>query len=367
MKPSTTINNTANGTNHAKSRVITKQPSILFSLESFSMHNKTEIDDKKNDENGDRKNRNLPPPLMSCIYTGMIYIICLVICEQIGRLIFHALDEYYDVLPPVLSATKATTSHNHHNDKKNQYILVRHLFVDTLSCIICATLGWYSRHESFYPIMNGTITTSTTVANNSKSGAGSTTANSHEHRLSTYMPNGFRLSLFFFSYQIKNLYDTIVWNDGPIYIFHHIFSLITAYGAMTMTCGHVYTIFFFGISEISTAILCVLANFDDEFGIVGLGEAFPLTKVICGALFVILFILCRCILWPIHSYYFCHDILSALRQDPPGTKHHRSTQTRRYWMIFFLTSLSGLSILQILWLGQIFILGQQELQKLGFI
>jgi hypothetical protein len=227
--------------------------------------------------------------------------------------------------------------------------------------------------ESFYPIMNGEFRTSASGANsngttvsskNTKSASNST----YVQRLNTYMPNGFRLSLFFFSYQIKNLYDTIVWNDGPIYIFHHIFSLITAYGAMIMTCGHIYTIFFFGISEISTAVLCVLANFDDEHGIVGLGDAFPLTKVMCGALFVVLFILCRCILWPIHSYYFCNDILSALRNDPmdPNQPHH-NVQTRRYWMIFFLTSLSGLSVLQILWLGQIFILGQQELQKIGII
>ena len=335
--------------NHTNSKVVTSptmnQPRIMFSIASFSIHNEM-IDKKK--ENGHQHKSNLSPPLMSCIFTGITYIICLIISEQMGRFLFQTLDEYYGVLPPVLSS-----SSNH--DKTNQYILVRHLFVDTLSCIICASIGWYSRYESFYPIMNGTITTTA----NTKS----TTGNSYEQRLSMYMPNGFRLSLFFFSYQIKNLYDTIVWNDGPIYIFHHIFSLITAYGAMTMTCGHVYTIFFFGISEISTAVLCVLANFDDEHGIVGLGDAFPLAKVICGALFVILFILCRCILWPIHSYYFCNDILSALRQD---TKH-RDNQTRRYWMIFFLISLSGLSVLQILWLGQIFVLGQQELQKLGFI
>lgn len=355
MGPSTTTNNSMNHTKaKVKTTAPTNQPSIMFSLESYSIHN--DIHDMKNNST----NSNLPPPIVSCIYTGMAYILCLIISEQIGRALFQTLDQN-GVLPPVLSSSSSTSNPN--SDRTNQYILVRHLFVDTFSCIICASLGWYSRYESFYPIMTGKFR----VGTSSSSSSSKTRSNgTYVKRLNSYMPNGFRLSLFFFSYQIKNLYDTIVWNDGPIYIFHHIFSLITAYGAMTMTCGHVYTIFFFGISEISTAVLCVLANFDDEHGIVGLGDAFPLTKVICGAVFVVLFILCRCILWPIHSYYFCHDILSALRNDRPQPNQGNS-QTRRYWMIFFLTSLSGLSILQILWLGQIFVLGQHELQKIGII
>ena len=338
MAPSTKTNGSAKSNGVTASNVTTtsaastNRPRIMFSVESYSIHN--DIINRKNDT----ASSNLPPPLLSCIVTGMAYICGLIISEQIGRYLFQVLDEYH-ALPTVLSA-----SNNH--DTTNQYILVRHIFVDTLSCVICAGLGWCSRNESFFPILTGTITKNST----------------YEQRLDAYLPNGFRLSLFFFSYQIKNLYDTIVWNDGPIYIFHHIFSLMTAYGSMTMTCGQLYTIFFFGISEVSTAILCVLANFDDEHGIVGLGDAFPLTKVICGALFVILFILCRCILWPIHSYYFCIDILTALRHPKPN-----NTPTRRYWMKFFLTSLSGLSVLQILWLGQIFILGQQELQKIGII
>ena len=358
MGPSTTSTNTTNANNMKNGSTIPKvktmtplthSPKIMFSIQSYSMHN--DLQDMKHNNT---TNSNLPPPIMSCIYTGMTYIFLLMLSEQLGRFVFQIFDEN-DLLPPVLSSSSSSSSSSK-PDTTNQYILVRHLFVDTLSCIICASLGWYSRHESFYPIMNGSFGNNRNISRTS-----------YEQRLNTYMPNGFRLSLFFFAYQIKNLYDTIVWNDGPVYIFHHIFSLFTAYGAMIMTCGHVYTIFFFGISEISTAILCVLANFDDEHGIVGLGDAFPLTKVACGALFVVLFILCRCILWPIHSYYFCNDILSALRNDRASPPNQRNTQTRRNWMIFFLTSLSGLSILQILWLGQIFVLGQQELQKIGII
>jgi hypothetical protein len=36
-------------------------------------------------------------------------------------------------------------------------------------------------------------------------------------------------------------------------------------------------------------------------------------------------------------------------------------------MKFFLVSLSGLSVLQIAWLGQIFVQGKQELVKAGFL
>jgi len=122
-----------------------------------------------------------------------------------------------------------------------------------------------------------------------------------------------------------------------------------------------YTIFFFGLSEISTAVLSILANFDDEFGVPGLGEALPVTKVVCGAAFVVMFILCRCILWPLTSYYFCRDMYHALKSDDPRAVY------RRGWLRFFFIALAGLSVLQVAWLGQIFTMGKQELEKAGFL
>jgi len=149
--------------------------------------------------------------------------------------------------------------------------------------------------------------------------------------------------------------------QGPEFIFHHVFSLAVAWGAMHPGTAHMYGIFFFGLSEFSTAILCILANFDDEHGVPGLGDALPMTKVVCGAIFVVLFILCRCILWPITSYYFCRDISLALKSDDPRAVY------RRGWMRFFYVALAGLSVLQVLWLGQIFMLGKQELIKVGLL
>jgi TLC domain len=130
---------------------------------------------------------------------------------------------------------------------------------------------------------------------------------------------------------------------------------------MNPGCGHFYTLFFFGLSELSTAVLCILANFDDVHGVAGMGEAFPLAKVVLGAVFVVHFIFFRCIIWPIYAYYFVTDIQAALKSDEPRAV------IRRSWMKFFLVTLSGLTILQIAWLGQIFVLGKQELQKAGFL
>jgi hypothetical protein len=38
--------------------------------------------------------------------------------------------------------------------------------------------------------------------------------------------------------------------------------------------------FFLGILEVSTAILWVLANFDDEYGVKGLRDAIPMVKLV---------------------------------------------------------------------------------------
>jgi hypothetical protein len=332
-------------TSSKNSRV--QQPRLLLSVNSYSSHgsnsststsassasssNGTGTYNSKSSSSKENNNTfsSMSPPLQSCLLTGIVFVSFLTLSEQFGRYVIYQNQHYHVLL----------------EDERNRQILARHIFVDTMSCTICAILGYMSRYESFYPIMKGTIPLA-----------------AYDQRLFTYMPNGFRLTLFFFWYQVKNLVDTILWNDGPEYIFHHVFSLITAYGAMNPGCGHVYTLFFFGLSEISTAVLCLLANFDDHHGVVGLGDAFPITKIICGAIFVVLFILCRCILWPIHSYYFCNDILHAIR----NTNDPRAT-SRRSWMIFFLISLSGLSVLQIAWLGQIFMIGKEELQKSGFV
>jgi hypothetical protein len=202
-------------------------------------------------------------------------------------------------------------------------------------------------------------TTSTSKVDDTKTGAPPPPSN-YVTRLFAYQPSGYRVALLFFVYQVKNLYDSLVWKDGFEYIFHHIFSLITAWGCLS-GMGHYYALFFFGMCELSTAIVCILANFDVDQGVPGLGDAMPLTKILIGIVFVVLFITCRCVLWPMYSYFFATDVLTALRvetQLSPG---------RKRWMKFFLVSLTGLSVLQVAWLGQIFVVAKEEFTKMGWI
>jgi hypothetical protein len=49
----------------------------------------------------------------------------------------------------------------------------------------------------------------------------------YEGRMFTYSPEAQRITLFFVSYQLKNLYDTLVWNDGALFIAHHFLALFT--------------------------------------------------------------------------------------------------------------------------------------------
>ena len=48
----------------------------------------------------------------------------------------------------------------------------------------------------------------------------------YENRLFGYHPAAARLILYFLAYQIKNTFDTIVWNDGVEFILHHVLCLL---------------------------------------------------------------------------------------------------------------------------------------------
>jgi len=264
-----------------------------------------------------------------CAVTGSAIIVLLIISEFIFNKILK--DAH-----PLLE------------DELNRQILARHVGVDVLSCCICALLGYLARDhvmDLFVPIFGA------------KEGQEKFNIAAYDKRLFTYYPEAYRLSLFFFAYQLKNLYDTIKFNDGPEFIFHHIFSMFTACAVLCSNTGGVcnyYSLFYFGLSEISTAVLCMLANFDDDNGVVGLGEAFPLFKIINGAIFIVLFILCRCIMWPLSTYYFMKDSKNAIENDVT----HKESQ--KNWIKFLLISCSLISVLQVFWLGQIIVIGKEE-------
>jgi len=230
--------------------------------------------------------------------------------------------------------------------EQNRRILARHIGVDALGCFIVAYLG----------IKNGYICKA--FYETALQGKNSLPAAAFDQRMFTYHPAAQQIALVFTMYQVKNTYDTIVFNDGPEFIFHHCLALVASWAGMYPGVGHEYVIFFFGMSEISTAILCLLANFDDEHGVVGLGDAFPVTKVAVGAVFVVFFILCRVIMWPYFSYHFVRDSMNAIQSKT------KMSEERKVWLRILMTALSGLSVLQVLWLGQIFIIGKEEISKI---
>ena len=167
-----------------------------------------------------------------------------------------------------------------------------------------------------------------------------------------------RLMLLFFSYQVKNMYDTIIWNDGVVYIIHHICAGFAAWGGMFPGYCHFYSLFYFGFSEISTAILCLLANFDDDAGVKGLDAVFPTTKLVLGGLFVASFIICRCIMWPFVTYYYFQDVNKAIATDVP-------LREARLWYLYATNFMcTSLSLIQLVFVGMIIQTGKEELTKL---
>jgi len=269
-----------------------------------------------------------PPPNHSIAYSGLVIVGGLIASEIFFRLVLEQCKDLHPVLEPEV----------------HRQILARHLGVDVLSLGILGWLGWQAR-EIVWMVVDGTA----------KKAA-------YKSRLFAIHPEATRIATFFFWYQVKNSYDTIVWNDGPEYIFHHVFSLFTSWVAIGPFFAHFYAVFYLALCEISTCVLCLLANFDDEHGVPGLGEAFPLTKLAVGAAFVVLFIICRCIAWPVYAYYFFNDATQAFKE-----MDDRLTRERQWWLRFLNISLSSLSFLQIVFLAQIFMIGKEELTRMGFV
>ena len=230
--------------------------------------------------------------------------------------------------------------------KNNRLILARHVGTDWFCCAIVALLGL----SSFSSICPEFFDAARGKKNAIPRGG-------FEARMFTYHPAAYRMCYFFFAYQMKNMYDTILWKDGPEFVAHHVMCMLVGYGCIVHGVAHYHVPFYFGISEISTAVLCLLANFDDEHGVPGLADAWPEGKAILGVLFAVTFLICRVILWTFFSYYFVHDALLAINNT--GS----SRDAARPWNKIFLGSLTGLSVLQVIWLGQIILIGKEEIEK----
>lgn len=234
-------------------------------------------------------------------------------------------------------------------DPVNCGILARHVGVDALSCFFVAFLGWKASHIN-QDMMDFVFRGKKTLL-----------AENFDKRVFKYHPEAMRITLFFFAYQIKNMYDTIIWNDGPEFIAHHLLTLATAWGGLNPPTCHYYVMFYFGVSEISTGVLCLLANFDDVHGVKGLAEAFPTGKIVLGGVFAVLFLICRVLMWSTCSYHYCRDVWYVLKSND------KRSEGRRTWLRYTFVSLALLSLLQVIWLGEIIRIGYAELKTMGLI
>ena len=84
-------------------------------------------------------------------------------------------------------------------------------------------------------------------------------------RLYDYDASFQRLAVVMFAFQIKNLADTVYFGDGAVFVVHHVVTLTVALFALH-PYSHLYGSFFFGVSEVSTTVLAVVALFDAEHG-----------------------------------------------------------------------------------------------------
>lgn len=267
----------------------------------------------------------MPPAKKSTIMSLFFFIGILILSEQILR---HIVKTFMADLHPTLGI------------ERNQHILARHIGVDALACLTISILGFLNRQ-----ILNEVSTFDRSKIEKSFS-----------NRIHGYQPEAHRVLLLFIAYQVKNTYDSYVWDDGAIFIAHHLFAGMTAWYGMYPGVASMYGLFFMGISEISTCVLVLLANFDPQFGIDGLDQVFPLTKVVLGVLFVILFIICRVILWPIYSYHFLLDSKMVLKRDSA-----LETNEKKKALKMMVVSNLFLTVLQIVWLGEVIMTAKVEI------
>lgn len=290
-----------------------KNPFFLLSTASYHW----------TDEKGEKG--PLRPSKSASLFTGVIILLSMVIIE---KLMYNFIATYCAGLDPVMEI------------KRHQQILARHIGVDALWCFVVAYVGCGN-----WRILSEVLTLKKD--------------DEFSRRIYTYQPSGHQILLVFLAYQVKNLYDSYVWNDGIIFILHHIFAGVTALLGMYPGVASMYGIFFMGISESSTFFLCLLANFDPSFGVDGLDVAFPKTRIFLAFLFIVSFITVRIIMWPICTYHFLRDSGSVLKINGD-----RETKPVKLALAMMMISSCLLTILQVVWLGEILLTAKKEIEAL---
>mmetsp|Transcript_35627 Transcript_35627/g.76079 ORF Transcript_35627/g.76079 Transcript_35627/m.76079 type:complete len:335 (-) Transcript_35627:197-1201(-) len=307
---------------------------LLLTHDSFVID---DIPDK--DDVAKRQTRKNPyvhglggPSLASTLLTAGFYVAVLFVLEYLTRVFIGK----YAHLDPLLE------------NEYNRGVLARHIATDFVTLFACSFIAVSNRHINEDIIRHGL----------SYGKSDYMREEDFEKRVFAYHPGSQRLMLIFFVYQVKNMYDTLYWGDGIAFVLHHIFAGAAAWGGMFPGCCHFYSLFYMGFSEISTAILSLLANFDPEFGVEGLDLVFPKTKFVLGALFVASFIVCRLIMWPFWTYHFWRDTDRALHSDAPLAKG------RKGYLRVIKSCCFGLSLIQLVFVAMIVQTGKEEYSKL---
>jgi len=111
--------------------------------------------------------------------TGALGLAILIALEQMLRVVFEQNQHWHVLLEQEI----------------HRQILARHIGVDAVSCAAVGCLGWAAR-QYWWPVLTGQIPVA-----------------GWEERLFKFQPDGYRVALFFFTYQVKNMIDTLVWGD----------------------------------------------------------------------------------------------------------------------------------------------------------
>ncbi len=106
----------------------------------------------------------------------------------------------------------------------NVGILARHLSVDFLSLLVCAHVAISNRHVCGEIIHHFLISVGKMKSSEPNASTIIMHESEYEERIFKYHPGAQRLITFFLVYQVKNLYDTLYWNDGIEFVLHHLFA-----------------------------------------------------------------------------------------------------------------------------------------------
>jgi len=166
----------------------------------------------------------------------------------------------------------------------------------------------------------------------------------HAERLYAYIPAAQRVALFHAAWEVKNFVDSLLHNDGPVFIAHHIAAFLVSVGCMS-PIYQPYAGYFFGFSEISSVVLPVVGVLDDTVGMgpPELGDSLPITKMVTRGLFVVLFLVFRIVLWMAIAYRYVQDGLAVLNSS--------SCQSEPL-LYCFLGGMMFFTFLQFMWLVQ---------------